>query len=275
MLSRLAPAKININLHITGRRDDGYHFLDSIMGFVDWGDHIILAPATRPALIVTGPQKHIFDDDLLSVEQSSPNLVIRALYAMADTVNQSPDFCITLDKHIPAGAGLGGGSSDAAAVMHLLNTYWGSPLSLDDLCAIGLGLGAELPVCLNGQSARVQGIGDVITSCSIPTYPLVIVWPDTPLNTGDVFKVYAASDAVLSNVIDINQPFANRNDLTDAATILCPDIPAIIETLRAQDGCRFAGMSGSGSACFGIFETIAQAHQATQIFDNAIAATIS
>ena len=154
-----APAKINLNLNITGRRDDGYHTLDSIMTFTKWGDEITVTPADELQFTVDGPYATIFTPELLSVERDSPNLIIRALWMMTDKAQQEPRFHIHLTKNIPTGAGLGGGSNDAAIVMKALNEYWNIGLSIEDLCAMGLTLGAELPVCLHGKPAHVRGIG--------------------------------------------------------------------------------------------------------------------
>lgn len=270
---RHAPAKINLCLYITGRRDDGYHLLDSVMGFTKWGDTVTVETASAFGLTVTGPMKHQIGLDLLITDKGSPNLIVRAIHAMCDMVGKPPLFRVTVDKHIPVGAGLGGGSSGAAAVMHAVNEIWGEPLSIGQLCDIGVNLGAEMPVCLRQISARVQGIGDIITPLFLPDLPIVIVWPEKPLLTKDVFDVFSKSgqgfDEPLQNDLPEDMKKAG-NSLTSAAISLCPEINGIIEKIHGQNGCKFARMSGSGSACFGVFNTHDHAIQAAKRFPNAI-----
>ena len=268
----IAPAKINLNLNITGRRDDGYHTLDSIMVFTRWGDEITITPTDRLQFVVDGPYASIFDEPLLSVERDSPNLIIRALWMMADTAEKEPNFKIQLTKNIPAGAGLGGGSNDAAVIMKAINQYWNMELSIDDLCTMGLILGAELPICLHGTSARVTGIGDIIEPVNIPLQNILITWPDHPLSTIEVFNHYRQSGLPFTQFDGDWQLY--HNDLTGSAIELCPHIGELLSTLTTCDGCEIARMSGSGSACFGIFETVDQAQRASQNFKNAIVTTV-
>lgn len=254
----IAPAKINLNLSIVGRRTDGYHFIQSDMVFTTWGDEITMAPSDQFTLTADGPYSNVFTGELLSTNRGSSNLIVKAIYMMVDHANKNPDFHIHVTKNIPAGAGLGGGSSDAAMVMHALNDQWNLNLSMDELCAMGLNLGAELPVCLHAPNpCHVSGIGDVIEPINIKPLNLLIVWPDTSLMTKDVFDVYDGEQHKV-------------NDLIGAAVSLCPDVGDIITKLQAIQGCQNAAMSGSGSACFGIFETVEQAESAKSQFKNAI-----
>jgi 4-diphosphocytidyl-2-C-methyl-D-erythritol kinase len=284
MLTRLSPAKINLNLHVTGRREDGYHLLDFMAVFTEWGDVLSLKPAKTLELSASGSQAHIFDSKMLSVAKDSPNLIIRAVHLMADSAKKHPDFHIHIEKNIPSGAGLGGGSSNAAAIMHMLNNYWNLNYSLDDLCAIGLELGAELPLCLYERSVRVTGIGDVIEPIQCDhSYNIVIIWPNQSLLTADVFQAYKQSGQAFSQspiyhipenkaeFIDILR--ACQNDLTDSAIELCPDIQTILTQLSESEGCIISRMSGSGSACFGLFDSKIKALSAAQQFDNAIVTT--
>lgn len=248
------------------------------MVFTQFGDHISIASADAPVITVTGPQGHIVTGDLLSVERDSPNLIIKALYAMCDATGYAPNIHIALEKHIPAGAGLGGGSADAAAMMQALNKLWGNPLPDTSLAQIGLKLGAELPVCLAKTATRVQGIGDIITPVPhLPRLPVLIVWPDYALLTARVFKHYRESAVAFDRPLpDLpqNDDFetwvdylsATTNGLTETATDLCSDIADIIRLLTAQKGCRLARMSGSGSASFGIFDTMDAMHNARRHF---------
>jgi 4-diphosphocytidyl-2-C-methyl-D-erythritol kinase len=270
-----APAKINLNLHITGRRADGYHILDSHMVFTRWGDVVAIMPDDHLSMAIDGPFKDKFSGDLLSTDRDSANLVIQAVYAMSGACGKMPHLKINLTKHIPSGAGLGGGSSDAAATLLALNELWGHPLTSNQLVDIGLTLGAELPVCLSQRHARVRGIGDVITPIRDGIdLNFVIAWPNKPLSTSDVFKAYisknCAPDPTL-NGISVHDLEDTKNGLFDTAITLNGEIEPIINTLMAQDGCQLARMTGSGSACFGIFETMEQAEMAATQFENAIA----
>lgn len=280
MTEVFAPAKLNLCLHITGKREsDGYHLLDSLMVFTAFGDTLTVQQADATSLTVQGDQAHILHGDLLSVDRDSPNLIIKAYYAMCDALKKNESININLSKHIPSGAGLGGGSSDAATMMTALNDLWGSPLTLQELSQISLPLGAEMPVCLAQKAARVQGIGETITPLpTLPSFPILIVWPDVPLLTADVFKAYRDSKPRYDNPLpalpqsdDINtwiDYLANTgNSLTDTAITLCPAVKDILNTLEVQNGCRLARMSGSGSACFAIFNTIEEAHQAARHFE--------
>jgi len=269
-----APAKINLSLNITGRRDnDGYHLLDSVMVFTAWGDEITLHPAKSLTFTVDGPYATIFDDTLRATDHTSPNLIVQAAYMMAEKAGRAPNIHIHLTKNIPAGAGLGGGSSDAAAVMNGLNDLWDMGLSRAALCQMGLRLGAELPVCLHAPSAcRVTGIGDYIEALSpLPSYHLVITWPDQSLATQHVFDVYRQGDFALTPAD--KDWIKSGNDLTATAITLCPNIGELLSDLWDCEGCILSRMSGSGSACFGIFSTADQAQAAASRFKNAIVTT--
>lgn len=281
-MHRLAPAKINLNLGITGRRDDGYHLLHSVMVFTQWGDDITITPAEVFSLTVDGPYAAIFTEELLSTDRGASNLIVRAVYLMADKAGKNPAFHIHVTKNIPAGAGLGGGSSDAAAVMHMLNDYYALDLSMADLCAMGLTLGAELPVCLHAPSpCVVTGIGDKIEMRNdLPALHLLIVWPDAGLMTKDVFGVYAnhpykpeAIDSVPHDGRPMDWIKADGNHLTAAAIELCPQIGELLSDLQESDGCIFSRMSGSGSACFGVFDTKEAAEAASENFKNCVVTT--
>ena len=272
MMKRRAPAKLNLSLNIVGRRDDGYHLLDSVMVFTRWGDEILLTPAGEFKLTAEGPYVHIFTQQLLSTDKGSPNLIVRAVYLMAEQAGKTPAFHIHVVKNIPAGAGLGGGSSDAAAVMHMLNDYWDMNLSPEELCRMGLALGAELPVCLRAEPTRVRGIGDVLEPLVMPELHVLIAWPDEELLTKDVFSRYRQSGMDFSS-FDGDWLQAN-NDLTAAAIELCPPIGEILSDLQDCDGVIVARMSGSGSACFGIFDTRQAAEAAAPKFGNAVVTSV-
>lgn len=236
-----APAKVNLMLHITGKRADGYHLLNTLISFIDLADFVQIEETDSYALSVDGP----FASHAPAGED---NLVTKAVRAMEQASGKRAGVSVTLTKNIPAGAGLGGGSADAAATMHALNERWGNPFTLYQLQEIGLKLGAELPVCLAGGAHFVSGIGEIVRPAQIPSFDAVVVWPGKKLATKDVFAVYQggyAKPVAMPDKISGSWISMQRNDLTDAAIQLQPVIRAVI----AETGGR---MSGSGSAVFAI-----------------------
>ncbi|NBX66983.1 MAG: 4-(cytidine 5'-diphospho)-2-C-methyl-D-erythritol kinase [Proteobacteria bacterium] len=255
-----ASAKINLTLHITGRRADGYHLLQSVMAPCDIGDVMHIDPASSYTLSVEGPfSSH--------APLGEDNLVTRAMRLMERHAGRNADISIRLRKNVPAGAGLGGGSADAAAAMHALNAIWGSPYDIDALCAMGLEIGAELPFMLRGVAAMVEGIGEKQSPFDVPSMPAVVVWPGVALETGAVFKAYAASQRSFSEAaLSGDWILRGRNDLLEAALTFTPLIDNTLEALTASHGCLLARMTGSGSSVFGIFEDMEAAmHGAAKI----------
>ncbi len=251
----VAPAKVNLALHVTGRRDDGYHLLDSVAVFADVGDCIAIEPAETLALSLSGPFAAHAPGD-------ASDLALRAAEAFFAHTGLAPAVAIGVEKNIPAGAGLGGGSADAAAVLAGLNRSFKAGLSASALRSLGLALGADVPMCLEGQALRARGIGEIIDPLDDwPPLPLVLVWPGQTVSTAEVFKALARRD---------NPPLKRpppagdardaaawledcRNDLEAPACALAPEITAALDALLATDGCMVARMSGSGSACFGLY----------------------
>ena len=255
-ISRIhAPAKLNLNLRITGRRDDGYHLLDSVVVFTGFGDWIELEPAQEDSVAVTG-------DFASSVGAGEDNICFRALAAFRDHGGVAGCHSITIDKRIPVGAGLGGGSSDAAVILRYLNRTSPAPLADRRLAEAALSLGADVPVCLAGIAQRMQGIGDMLTPVDpVPHGHLVLARADAMLPTAEVFKSLRESGSgdaaplrsseISGSVADI---VAAGNDLQAAAMSLSPDITLVLDRLRDGNGVIAAQMSGSGSACFGLFD---------------------
>lgn len=261
-----APAKINLALHVTGRRGDGYHLLDSLVVFTELGDRLTLDedPAT-PGLELAGP----FGAPL---QAERANLVTDAADAfMRETGADLSALSFVLEKNLPVASGIGGGSSDCAAALRLLNQYFGYRLGAARLAQIGLTLGADVPVCLAGQSCRMTGIGETLAPVTLPPLHLVLVNPGREVPTGGVFQ---ALKGRFGDPMDGAPPagfaaFAEwlsgqRNDLETPAMSLCPDIAAVKEALEASDGCALARMSGSGATLFGLYETAEAAAQATE-----------
>jgi 4-diphosphocytidyl-2-C-methyl-D-erythritol kinase len=258
-VEELAPAKINLDLHVTGRRPDGYHELDSLTAFAAFGDRLVLHDHDRLELSVTGPFAGV-----LAVEPD--NLVLRAARRLAALAGRDSAVRIVLDKWIPVAAGLGGGSADAAATLRGLNRLWRLGMAAADLAEPAAALGADVPVCLASRPARMRGIGERIEPWDdLPTLPVLLVNPSLPLTTAAVF----GGLGTISGEIDRAWPppreaeaflawlAARHNDLEAPAQRILPPICAIHATLMAQKGCAVARMSGSGATCFGVFRDAA------------------
>ena len=252
-VQRVARAKINLALHVVGRRADGYHLLDSLVAFADFGDVISVQAAPSLSLAITGPMA-------AGLSAGPDNLVLRAAGALGGPLGAA----ITLDKRLPVASGIGGGSADAAATLQALCALWGCDVPEAHQV---LALGADVPVCLAGQSCRMAGIGEEITPLVLPPAYLVLVNPGIGLGTASVFGALACRD---------NPPLPPLNDLPDAAALagylracrndleapalsLVPQIATVIAALSAQGGCLLARMSGSGATCFGLFASASAA----------------
>lgn len=253
-ISGQARAKLNLFLHVTGKRADGYHLLESFITFVGLADTVSIKAANHLSLDISGPYA-------TPAGLSDDNLVLRAARALALHAGISLGCHIELVKYIPVGAGLGGGSADAACTLHLLNELWNLHLPLEILQQIGLTLGADVPVCLLNKPAFVSGIGDIITPVEVPIYPILLVNPGKSLATKDVFgrgfKQFSASQPISTDFFD------KRNDLEPNAVALLPDIAEILAAIKQLPGCLVSRMSGSGATCFGVFEnevSLASAH---------------
>lgn len=266
-VTEAAPAKVNLALHVTGRRPDGYHELESLVVFADVADELIASPAKRDSLRVTGP----FADAAGSGES---NLVARAVVAFRARWPERIEtgLAIELRKNLPVAAGLGGGSADAAAALRLLASLDGPPPPLADLQAIALSLGADVPACLLSRPCEIRGVGEIIHPLlSFPELHLVLVNPLKPVVTADVFRRLLSRDN--PSMPPLQQPLTRpaqlglwlaetRNDLEPPAVALLPLIGTLIERIARIDGCILSRMSGSGGTVFGLFGSSAQAHQA-------------
>lgn len=258
-IDTFAPAKINLTLHVTGQRADGYHLLDSLVVFADVGDTLRLTAGPQMAIEVSGPFAR-------GVPVDRRNLVWRAL----DAAGWSG--LVQLDKQLPHGAGLGGGSADAAAVLRAI---------CDDKVRDGIGLdavlalGADVPVCLSSHPQRMQGIGERLSRIApLPSLPLVLVNPGVAVSTPDVFGALTRRDNPCMDMCDgwpdetvfCNWLARQRNDLQQAACVL---VPVIGDVLHALQGARLARMSGSGATCFGLYMSMDAATRAAQIIAQA------
>lgn len=259
-----APAKINLYLHVLGRREDGYHRLDSLIAFAAVHDVVTARRAAALELGIDGP----FADAL---PPGADNLVMRAARALAEAGGVTAGAAITLTKNLPVAAGIGGGSADAAAALIALDALWGTNLGPDALAAIGLGLGADVPACLRGETLYVGGIGDDIApGPALPAAGLLLVNPDVALSTAAVFRqfgdAFSPADRLTEPVPDAAALAAalvrRRNDLTRPASALVPVIAETLAALKAEESCLLARLSGSGPTCFGLYADEAAAVRA-------------
>ncbi len=242
-----APAKVNLSLHITGQQPDGYHKLDSIVAFADVGDRLSCSPSRDLSLTLTG-------DMVEGVPEGAENLVLRAAHALS---NGTKGARILLEKNLPAAAGIGGGSSDAAAALRGLSRLWGTPLEGDYAS-----LGADVPVCLLAKAQRMRGVGDILEPVDLPPLPAVLINPGIEVATHEVFqalekKTNAPMADTLpkwSSVEDCAAWLAaQRNDLDRPARTIAAEVDEVLDELELAPGCLLARMSGSGATCFGLF----------------------
>lgn len=256
-----APAKVNLALHITGQRADGYHLLDSLVVFTKLGDVLRGAAGQGVSLTVTGPEA-------AGLYGEGDNLVLRAARLM-----QADGISLELEKHLPVASGIGGGSSDAAAALRLFARQVGRPVP-DDV----LSLGADVPVCMNAAPCRMRGIGEAVSGIPpLPPMAMVLVNPRVGVSTPAVFRALARKDnPPMPDDLPRWPDFAGfvawlsaqRNDLQAPA---CADVPVIAEVIAALQGsgAALARMSGSGATCFGLFPDLAGAKQAAATLTHA------
>ena len=262
VLKERARAKVNLTLHVRGRRTDGYHDLESLVVFADCADGLTLAPSSALGLQVSGPRA-------AECGGLDDNLVLRAARALSERVPGMTSGTFELDKHLPAAAGIGGGSADAAAALRLLARANG--LSSDDpqVAEAGRATGADVPVCLRSSACVMRGIGEKLAAVKMPPLPAVLINPGVPVATKDVFtalglkagdtfggdqRAAAITWPQVTSASDwLGAIAAGRNDLEPPALRVQPVIGDVLATLRASDGCQLARMSGSGATCFGLF----------------------
>ncbi len=264
-----APAKVNLYLRVVGRRPDGYHLLDSLAVFVDLADRISAEPADDLALAVDGP----------FAERSGPlegNLVLRAARLLAGESGRGAR--LTLTKSIPVEAGLGGGSSDAAATLRLLDRLWDLRTPRDRLAETALRLGADVPVCLAGRPTLMAGIGEALTPApALPPCAILLVNPGVATATPQVFRAHAA---LTGGVHAAPMPLAaaprdaahlaaelkaRGNDLLPAARTVAPAIGDALAELERLPDALHVSMTGSGATCFALFEDVAGARRAAAL----------
>ncbi|MDJ0612674.1 MAG: 4-(cytidine 5'-diphospho)-2-C-methyl-D-erythritol kinase [Rhizobiaceae bacterium] len=260
MIRRTAHAKINLALHVTGQRDDGYHLLDTLVAFTEFGDVIEVG---KPHHAHGSIEVSVIGEFADGLTAGPENLVTSAAFLLRQAILASGEIPapveIILTKNLPIASGIGGGSANAAATLLALQEYWGSDVQLDK---IALGLGADVPMCLESRPLRATGIGEEISLLDChEKYHLVLVNPGIGISTPEIFGKLAKKDNEPIFIQDPSKfPGVNtigkdmRNDLETPARELCPDIDRVLGALRDHDPV-FARMSGSGATCFGVYQT--------------------
>ncbi len=254
VITRAAPAKINLYLRITGKREDGYHLLDSLVAFAGVGDIVTAGAAENLSLTIDGPFAGGLSAD-------GDNLVLRAAHALRAASGSTNGARLGLTKNLPVSSGIGGGSADAAAALLALRELW--ELDIDDtgLAALGLALGADVPVCLAERPSRVSGIGDMIEPApNLPAAWLVLANPGAPVSTPDVFSRRQGpfgdpvrTPASWTDVEALTEALAvSGNDLTGAAVEAAPVIAGMLDEMAELPGALLTRLSGSGATCFSI-----------------------
>lgn len=256
--SEFAPAKVNLHLHVVGRRADGYHLLDSLVVFAKVGDWVSVERADALTLSVTGPFA-------AGLAEEGDNLVLRAARSLAAHAGVKPSGRIVLAKNLPVASGLGGGSADAAATLRLLSRAWAVDAGTEALDAVAKGLGADVPVCLRCQPSVMSDIGvQVAPAPLLPELGLVLINPGFAVSTPAVFRARVGPYSMALplpaggwvDVDDLVETLAAAgNDLEPPALALAPAIAPVLAALGGTPGCRLARMSGSGATCFGVFAT--------------------
>jgi 4-diphosphocytidyl-2-C-methyl-D-erythritol kinase len=263
-MTERAPAKVNLFLHVLGRRSDGYHLLDSLAVFPEVGDTLRAEPAKALSLTVEGP----FAGDLAA---EPDNLVLRAARTLAAEAGVTSGGRLMLTKYLPVASGIGGGSADAAAALRLLCRLWRIEPGPGVLARLAGRLGADVAVCLASRASRMGGVGEHLEPApALPTCGIALVNPGVALATADVFRARSGAwstraelPAAWRDAREMADDLGRqRNDLQPAAIALRPAIGEVLSALEAAPECLLARMSGSGATCFGLFTDAAAARRA-------------
>ena len=237
-----APAKLNLMLHVVGRRADGYHLLQTVFRLIDLADTLVYSPRDDSAIRLVAPIPGVPED---------ADLTVRAARLLQAETECTSGAAISVDKRIPVGGGLGGGSSDAATTLIALNELWGTGLKRADLARIGLALGADVPFFLFGRNALGEGVGEVLTALDLPPAWYVVIAPQVAVSTREIFASGELTRA--TKPLKITAFFAGlgRNDLEPVVRARFPEVARAIDWLASHGDAR---MSGSGSSVFAAFE---------------------
>ncbi|MEM9785455.1 MAG: 4-(cytidine 5'-diphospho)-2-C-methyl-D-erythritol kinase [Pseudomonadota bacterium] len=266
-IKAIAPAKVNLTLHVTGQQDDGYHLLDSLVVFADVADQLGATAAPDLRISVSGPFS-------TGVPTDHTNLMMRAAEALRSVRGVNKGAALTLEKHLPHAAGIGSGSSDAAVTLAMLAELWGVP-SLPATAPEVLALGADLPVCLRApRPTRMSGMGDTLSpAAKLPECALVLVRPPVEVPTAAVFKALSSKTGTPMEPLRDGLDYdgfarwlaAQRNDLRKPAEKIAPAVTEAIAKLESLPAVSVAGMSGSGATCFGLVKDMAAARHVARI----------
>ncbi len=271
-----AHAKLNLFLHVAPARSDGYHELQSLVAFAEYGDYIDFQPTENLSLDVSGPFAAALEAE---TGAGDDNIVLRAARALAKWAQEQgrsvPGAAISLTKNLPVASGIGGGSADAAAALKGLADLWGLRLGEADWARLALSLGADVPVCLLGRAAWMEGVGERLETVVLPSgLSVVLVNPGFSLSTAAVFQAFDAMGRSSPFRAGAERPTAfagagallaflrtTRNDLEPVARLLAPEISEVIRLLDLT-GAALVRLSGSGATCFGLYEDSQAAQQA-------------
>ena len=271
MITETAPAKVNLYLHVGGKRRDNLHDLESLFVFIDAGDVLRVAPAADLSLSITGP----FSGSLAGLAQED-NLVFRAAAALRGAAGVRMGAAITLEKNLPIASGVGGGSADAAAALRALSALWDVKLGAARIAELAFALGADVPACLAQAPVHVAGAGEVLEAGPrLPPLWAALVNPGIEMPTGPVFRAYdyshpgpPAPQRMAGGVSTYAALAAalrtTRNDLEPPARALAPIIGTVVDQLARAPGALAARMSGSGATCFALFTSPSAAVRASR-----------
>jgi len=269
----IQPTKVNLTLRVLGRRSDGFHALETLVGFVDAGDRLRFEPAEVWSLTLEGPHARDLGDG-----SDRSNLIWRAVDAFQAAFGPISPLAITLDKRLPVASGLGGGSGNAAAVLRVLKEQAETAPDPAALQRLAVGLGSDVPMCLAARPALAWGQGERLLPVRLPPVAVLLVNPRRPVPTGPVFQALArpaearwdSPPAPAVPIFGTAQALAAHargigNDLQPPAEALVPEVATVTAQLYAQPGCLYASMSGSGASCFGLYVSDAAANDAAQV----------
>ncbi|MBI2381477.1 MAG: 4-(cytidine 5'-diphospho)-2-C-methyl-D-erythritol kinase [Gammaproteobacteria bacterium] len=243
------PAKLNLFLHITGRRADGYHELQTVFQILDYGDELTVSVDDSGELVLETPVPGVPDEH---------NLVMRAARLLQAHAGTKQGARLSLDKRLPMGGGLGGGSSDAATTLVALNRLWACGLSEDELAALGLSLGADVPVFVRGRSCWAEGVGERIVPVQVPESWYLVLMPDCHVSTAEVF---GDKDLTRNSAPITMRAFLDGQGRNDCEAVVCRHYPAVAEALSWLSQFAPARMTGTGACIFAAFSNEEEARR--------------
>ena len=259
-----APGKVNLFLHVTGRRADGYHTLESLIALIDLADTVILSRRDDGVICR--------ENDVLGVPEDT-DLAIRAARALQSASGSRFGVDLILDKRIPLGSGLGGGSSDAASVLLALNRLWDLALPRTELLKLAMDLGADVPLFVAGENTLMRGIGEVLSPVSLPTFYVALAFPQVAVPTADIFRAPELTRATPSAKMDVFSEGYGRNDLAPVTASRFPAVAATLQALsRASPQAR---MTGSGACVFATFPALSEAQHALTLLPQQVGGCVA